>query len=113
MIHVLDPQLPEFDRYCIGLYKEDGKLAGLMDMIMSDQRGQERLGQWMQPHVINAMCSILDQEMELIKSCLTLPMNHVTPNFINSWSLESTTGQAAKELAPVLLRILESASESD
>jgi hypothetical protein len=58
MIHVLDPQLPEFDRYRIGLYKEDGKLAGLMDMIMSDQRGQERLGQWMQPHVVNTTCSI-------------------------------------------------------
>ncbi|KIM92144.1 hypothetical protein PILCRDRAFT_251 [Piloderma croceum F 1598] len=81
MIHVLDPQLPEFDRCHISLYKEDGKLAGLMDMITSDQWGQERLGQWMQPHVVNTTCSIVDQEMELVKSRLTLPMNHITPNY--------------------------------
>jgi len=84
-----------------------------MDMIMSDQCGEERLVQWIQPHVVDVTCSIVDQEMELVKSRLALLMNHVTLNFINSWSLESTTGQDANELRPVLLRILERAAKSD
>src|ERR1700676_3261384 len=113
LIHVLDPELLEYDKYCIGLYKEEGKLVDLVDMIMSDQCGEERLVQWIQPHVVDVTCSIVDQEMELVKSRLALLMNHVTLNFINSWSLESTTGQDANELRPVLLCILECAAKSD
>jgi hypothetical protein len=113
MIPVLDPQLPEFDRYRVGLYREDGKLADMMDMIMSDQRGEDRLRQWMQPHAVNTTCAIVDQEMDLVKARLTVLMNHITPNFISSWSLKSTTGQAANELAPVPFCVLEHAAKSD
>jgi hypothetical protein len=41
MLHVLDPRLPEHDRYRVGLYKENGKLSSLMDVIMSDPTGAE------------------------------------------------------------------------
>jgi hypothetical protein len=73
MLHVLDPRLPEHDRYRVGLYKENGKLLGLMDLIMSDPRGEERLGKWMQPYAVNATCTIVDWEMELVKERLTVP----------------------------------------
>jgi len=113
MIHVLNPQSPELDRYRVGLYKEGGKLGDMMNVIMSDPRGKERLREWMQPHAVDATCAIVDREMELVKARLSIPMNLVNPEFINKWSLESTTGQAAIELAPVLLRVLERAAESD
>jgi hypothetical protein len=45
-------------------------------------------------------CAIVDREMELVKACLSIHMNLVNLEFINNWSLESTTGQAAIELAP-------------
>jgi len=38
MLHVLDPRLPEHDRYRVGLYKENGKLSSLMDVIQQVQR---------------------------------------------------------------------------
>lgn len=59
MLYVLDPQLPEFDRYRVGLYRESGKLAELMDVIMADPRGEERLHEWMRPHAVNATCTLL------------------------------------------------------
>jgi len=39
MLYVLDPQHLEHDRYQVGLYKENGKLLSLMDVIMSDPTG--------------------------------------------------------------------------
>lgn len=56
---------------------------------------------------------IVDQEMELVKDRLTVPMSGIDPAFISNWTLESTIGQAAAELAPTLLQILERAAESD
>jgi hypothetical protein len=113
MIYVLDTHSTDLDRYRVGLYKQGGKLAEMMDKIMGDERGAERLREWMQPHVVEATCAIVDQEMELAKECLTMPMNHVGPDFINAWSLESTTGQVAITKAPTLLRVLERAASSD
>ena len=113
MIYVLDTQSTDLDRYCVGLYRQGGKLAEIMDTIMGDERGAERLREWMQPHAVEATCAIVDQEMELAKECLMVPMNHVGPEFINAWSLESTTGQVAITKAPVLLRVLERAASSD
>ena len=46
----------------------------------------------MQPHAVYATCAIVDREMELVKARLSIPMNLVNPEFINKWSLESTTG---------------------
>jgi len=66
----------------------------------------------MRPHAVEATCAIVDREMELVKKRLSMHMDEVKPQFIDTWSLESTTGQAAKDLAPVLLRVLDHAAES-
>jgi len=113
LLYVLDLESPDLDRYCVGLYKQGGKLAELMDTIMGDGRGAERLQEWMRPHAVETTCAIVDREMELAKECLMVPMSHVGPDFINTWSLESTTGQVAITKAPVLLRLLERAASSD
>jgi hypothetical protein len=52
LIHILDPQIPENDWHRIHLYKEDGRLAEIMDTIMADERGRRRLGVWMKEHAV-------------------------------------------------------------
>ena len=61
LLYVLDLESPDLDRYRVGLYKQGGKLAELMDTIMGDERGAERLREWMRPHVVEATCAIVDQ----------------------------------------------------
>lgn len=113
LIHVLDPATPENDRYRTALYKEDGRLAEVMDIIMADDRGSQRLWAWMRPHAVDRTCEIIEGEMEVVKEKLSMRLEDVTPDYISKWTVEATVGLAAQNFAPVLYQLLVRAAQTD
>jgi len=113
LIHVLDPQIPENDWHRIHLYKEDGRLGELMDMIMEDERGHKRLGVWMKEHAIEAICEVIDAEMDVVRENLTMKLEDVTPEYISKWTVEATVGSVAQKGAPTLHRLLVRAAQTN
>jgi hypothetical protein len=75
-------------------------------------KGHDLVLRWMQPHVLDTVCSTISLEMDLVIKKVFLPsVEHITPNFINGWTLETVIEPAA-QLCPSLLRVLEAAAQT-
>ena len=113
LAHALDPSIPENDRYRTSLYKEGGRLGEVLDMVREDSRGRERLELWMKQHAVELTCTIVEQEMDAVKSALHMKLEDVTPDYISRWTVEATSGVIVQECAPILHRLLIRAAQTD
>jgi hypothetical protein len=113
LAHILDPSIAENDRYRTLLYKEDGRLGEILDMVMEDARGRERLELWMKQPAIDLVCTIVDREMDAAKNALRMKLEDVTPDYISKWTVETTSGVIVQQYAPVLHHFLIRAAQSD
>jgi hypothetical protein len=114
LLHILDPSNSENDRYRTSLYKEDGRLAEVMNTIMGDERGRWRLGVWMsEGPAIESTCAIIDREMDVVQKELSMKLEDVTPEYISKWTVETAAGLVARNSAPTLYRLLVRAAQTD
>ncbi|KAK7002511.1 hypothetical protein R3P38DRAFT_3326620 [Favolaschia claudopus] len=107
---VLNPMDASYDRYRIGLYREDSdKLSNLIENIMADDKGKAKLLECMRPHLEEFACDIVAQEMETRrKNSFLQGVAVVTPTFMENLSLDEEEDQI-----PFLSSILEAASQTD
>ncbi|KAJ7639893.1 hypothetical protein B0H17DRAFT_1216787 [Mycena rosella] len=92
LLQVLDPDDIDYDRYRGNLYREDStKLSELLERIMGDYNGKEKLLQCMRPHLVEFAWIAV-----------------VTPEFIENWNLDEDT-----DATPFLTQILETAAQTE
>ncbi|KAJ7469215.1 hypothetical protein FB451DRAFT_1479113 [Mycena latifolia] len=110
LIQVLDPEDISYDRYRGNLYKEDStKLALLLDKIMEDYNGKQKLLECMRSHLFQFACDTVAEEMKTRRAGSILPgIQVVTPSFIEEWSLDEEI-----DTTPFLTRILETAAQTE
>jgi hypothetical protein len=113
LAHILDTRKSENDRHRTALYREGGRLGEILNMVMNDVRGKERLDIWMEGHAIDLTCAIVDREMDVVKKRLSMKLEDVSPDYIAKWTVETTAGAAAQQSAPVLYRLLVRAAQTD
>jgi hypothetical protein len=86
LLQVLDPDDLSYDRYRGNLYRDDNtKLASLIEIIMSDQNGKQKLSQCMGPHLLDLACDTVAEEMETRRKNSILPgIEAITPAFMEN-----------------------------
>jgi hypothetical protein len=110
LLQVLDPDDLAYDRYRGNLFRDDNtKLASLIETIMSDQKGKEKLSQCMEPHLLDFACDTVAEQMETRRKKSILPgIEAITPAFTESWNLDEQIDHS-----PFLSQILETAAQTE
>jgi len=67
----------------------------------------------MQPHALDLICGLVNNEIKAVTKRFKVSMSEITPEYIDFWMLDSTSGHSAKATAPVLMKILTQATETD
>lgn len=113
ILDLLDPTQSEYENYRSRWFSPTcNKLSLLLDRIFSHPKGNGLILQWMRPHVLDSVCSLVSSEMDLVVNKLYLPsVEHISSEFINDWTLE-TVIEPAIQLCPSLSRILEAAAQT-
>ncbi|KAJ7870114.1 hypothetical protein B0H14DRAFT_2571529 [Mycena olivaceomarginata] len=99
-----------YDRYRGNLYRDKStKLSTLIETIMSDRNGKQKLLQCMQPHLVEFACEPVADEME------TRRKNPSSPELKLSHQLSWRRGISMKKstTAPFLPQILETAAQTE
>ncbi|KII83570.1 hypothetical protein PLICRDRAFT_119309 [Plicaturopsis crispa FD-325 SS-3] len=91
---------------------ENDKFSKILDAAMALPDGKEVLDSWMSRYSLPLVLSTVTREMDAVTKALRLTINDITPEFIDSWSLDSTAGTAGRDKAPVTLEILRCASQT-
>ena len=79
LIDVLDPSDEKHQYYRQALYRDDAsKLHILLDHIIANPNGKQKMDDWMAPHAIDYTCDIVDAEMEAVKQKLSMSVSNVT-----------------------------------
>jgi hypothetical protein len=80
LIDVLNPSDEKHQYYRQALYKADAsKLHILLDHIIADRNGKQKMDEWMAPHAVDYTCEVVDAEMEAMKKKLSMSVSNVTP----------------------------------
>jgi hypothetical protein len=110
LIQVLDPEDMAYDRYRANLYRNDSaKLPALIEKIMADDKGREKLLECMKPCLLDFSCEIVAQEMEQRrKKSILQGIQVVTPTFMERYNLDEEV-----DTSPFLTQILETAAQTD
>ena len=113
ILDILDPTQLEYENYRSRWFSPAcNKLSLLLDRMFAHPKGHDLVLCWMQPHVLDSVCSTVSSEMDLVVKKFSLPsVEHITPDFINGWTLE-TVVEPATQLCPSLLRVLEAAAQT-
>ncbi|KAJ7922080.1 hypothetical protein B0H13DRAFT_1866147 [Mycena leptocephala] len=110
VIQVLDPDDIAYDRYHGNLYHKNGaKLSLLIEMIMSEPKGKQKLLECMQPHLADFTCDTVAEEMEVRRrKSILAGIEAVMPLFMETWNVDEQIDHT-----PFLTRILETAAQTD
>ncbi|KAF8810165.1 hypothetical protein BYT27DRAFT_7066347, partial [Phlegmacium glaucopus] len=110
LLEVLNQSSPEYQGYRTELYKNSSSNLGrLLDTIMDDKKGAQKLNKWMLPHALDLVCSTVYDEMDALNVSSRLPgMAAITPEFIKNWDASQD-----RKLSPTLTRILETAAQTE
>lgn len=105
VLSVLDANDPDYAGYRNELYKDkSSKLPSILDSILTTDAGKQKLWSWMQPHALQIVCGVIDEEMDSVTKAEVLSgIAAITPEFIKSWT-GATTCEQAPFLTEVLLR---------
>ncbi|KAH9160733.1 hypothetical protein EDB89DRAFT_1885651 [Lactarius sanguifluus] len=108
ILEILDDCKPEYTGYRVELYKDcNRKLPRMLDSIHAVDSGRAKLWSWMEPHALEHVCGVIDEEMDLVNKTDLLPgLAAITPDFIKSWAVSSTHDKAPF-LTGILLRAAE------
>ncbi|KAJ7934103.1 hypothetical protein B0H13DRAFT_1855580 [Mycena leptocephala] len=109
-LHVLDPDDISYDRYRGKPYRDDNtKLASLIEIIMSDEKGKEKFSRCMEPYVLDLASETVAEQMETRRKNSILPgIEAVTPAFMENWTLDEQVDHS-----PFLTQILETAAQTE
>ncbi|KAJ7901499.1 hypothetical protein B0H13DRAFT_1882923 [Mycena leptocephala] len=109
---VLDPDDISYNRYCgnLYLYRDDNiKLASLIEIIMSDEKGKEKFSGCMEPYVLDLACETVAKQMETRwKNSILSGIEAVTPALMENWTLDEQVDHS-----PFLTQILETAAQTE
>ncbi|KAH9956052.1 hypothetical protein BGW80DRAFT_1187891, partial [Lactifluus volemus] len=84
----------------------------LLDLIFAHPKGHDLILHWVRPHSLEAICTMVASEMDLVVKELSFPsVEDVSSEFISNWTLERVVEPATK-LCPSLLHILEAAAQT-
>ncbi|KAF7345728.1 hypothetical protein MVEN_01592900 [Mycena venus] len=110
LLQVLDPDDIVYDRYRGNLYRDDStKLASLIEIIMSDHKGKQKLSECMEPYLVEFACDTVAEEMETRQKKSILPgIQAVTPAFMETWNPDEE-----EDHTPFLSQILQTAAQTD
>ena len=113
ILDILDPSQDEYELYRVRWFSTScNKVPCLLDGIFAHSKGRNLVLNWMLPHSLESVCSMVASEMDLAVKELSLPsVEHVSTEFISKWTLESVI-EPATLLCPSLLRILEAAAQT-
>lgn len=109
IIEILDNDNAEYHGYRTELYKPgNSKLSKILDSILGTDSGKQKLRSWMQPHALEIVSEVIDEEMDAISQKDILPgVSAITPDFIKSWTVADVS-----ERAPFLTAVLIRASQT-
>lgn len=97
-----------------GHFGADGRLGELLDVVMDDPIGKKWLREWMQPRALDLTCDLVNGEMDIASAEFRIATSDITPEYIDSWICNAATGVIKRAaVAPVLMRILKRAAETD
>jgi hypothetical protein len=113
ILDILDTSQDEYEPYRVRWFSTScNKVSCLLDGIFAHSKGRNLVLNWMLPHSLESVCSMVASEMDLAVKELSLPsVEHVSSEFISKWTLESVI-EPATQLCPSLLRILEAAAQT-
>ncbi|KAF8503300.1 hypothetical protein F5888DRAFT_1917408 [Russula emetica] len=113
ILDILDPSQDEYEHYRLRWFSPScNKLSGLLDRIFAHSKGRDLVLHWTHPHSLESVCATVASEMDLVVKELSLTsVEHVSTEFISSWTLEKVI-EPATQLCPSLLRILEAAAQT-
>lgn len=84
----------------------------VLDLILANQKGAVVLNEWMMPHAVDLVCETVHREMEAAKPHLHMTIAETTPEFIESWDLNSIMDPISEKITPTWTAVLSAASES-
>jgi hypothetical protein len=114
LLDLLDPEQDGYEIYRSHWFSRSShKIALLLDRIFAHPKGHNFILDWMRSHALDSVCSVVSSEMDQVVKELSLPsVQHLTPDMISNWKLETTLSPATQH-CPTLLRILETAAQTE
>jgi hypothetical protein len=115
ILDMLDPTQDEHEIYRSRWFSSArrSKLSDLLDSIFALPKGRDLILEWMRPHALDSICSMVASEMDAVSKELYLPsVEHITPEFISNWTLDVVIEPAIK-LCPTLMCILDAAAQTE
>ncbi|KII90707.1 hypothetical protein PLICRDRAFT_683577 [Plicaturopsis crispa FD-325 SS-3] len=110
---VLDTSKPGYENYRRGIMGKSGRLEGILDHLLADAgHGKDIMEAWMRPHALSLICTTVYKEMDAMTPALTMQLTDITPEYLETWSLDGTVGEATRKHAPVTLKILLTACQT-
>ncbi|KAF8151360.1 hypothetical protein B0H34DRAFT_822387 [Crassisporium funariophilum] len=86
-------------------------ICRLLDFIMDNKKGAAILREWMRPHAIALVCDQVHDEMEAAKPFLRMTTAETSPDFIESWDINSIMDPVSNNITPVWTAVLTAATE--
>jgi hypothetical protein len=113
IIDLLDLDQDEYEHYRTRWFSSNcNKISVLLDLIFAHPKGHDLILHWVRPHSLEAICTTVASEMDLVVKELSFPsVEDVSSEFISNWTLERVVEPATK-LCPSLLHILEAAAQT-
>jgi hypothetical protein len=115
VLDILDPTQDEHEIYRSRWFTSArcSKISDLLDSIFAHPKGRHLILEWMRPHALESICSVVTSEMDLVSKELYLPsVEHISPQFISNWTLDVVI-KPATELCPTLMCILDAAAQTE
>lgn len=113
ILDILDLRQEEYEMYRSRWFSSTcNKFSAVLDRTFAHPKGHDLILHWLHPHSLELVCSTVAAEMDLVIKELSLPsVEHVSSEFVSTWTLERVVEPATK-LCPSLLRILEAAAQT-
>ena len=111
---LVNTNIGEHEHYRGKLYAEMTKheLVMVSDLTWADLRGKNVLSDWMKPRPFAQVQGTLSDEMGSLSAELNTTTGEITPNYLSSWSLDTSVGSVVHVQAPTLLAIVHTAAQS-
>jgi hypothetical protein len=111
-LYALNEDIPSNFRYRQGLYWDGGKFNEVLDTLKNSCDGSTRLKRWFIDSRLDLLHEIIDDEMDSVKKRCTMPLDDISPQYIDNWSFETHVGAVAINEAPTLFKILLRAAQT-
>jgi hypothetical protein len=94
------------------LYRDGGKFNEVLDTLKNSCDGSTRLKRWFIDSGLDLLHEIIDDEMDSVKKRCTMPLDDISPQYIDNWSFKTYVGAVAINEAPTLFKILLRAAQT-